>query len=165
MTFGFGARCCICAGAGVSAGPGALDNGFGVVFGVVGAVTTGGGGTGRAFPGTGAVSVPAGGFPPVGDVTTAGNFPPEGAPVTPVGGGATRRGATGAAVSGFPTSGDVTTPGSFPTGVVIGAPGGEVAAPGVTISGFLPNAGATGAPVGNFPPKVGATGAPVGSLT
>src|SRR5208283_2959523 len=112
---------------------------------VVGAVTTGGGGTGKAFSGTGAMSAPAGGFPPAGDVTTPSAFPPGGVVGTSVG-GAAMLGATGATVSGFPPEGDVKAAGGFPPGVVTGAPGSGVAAPGVTAGGFPPNAGATGAP-------------------
>ena len=56
LTPGFGAKF----SAGAGAGPGGLGSGFSVVFGVV---TTGGGGTGKAFPGVGAMSVLAGGLP------------------------------------------------------------------------------------------------------
>ena len=75
LTPSFGAKF----GAGAGTDPG-LGGDFGVVFG---AVTTGGGGTGKAFPGVGAMSVLAGGLPLAGDVTTRGAFPPRGVAGTP----------------------------------------------------------------------------------
>src|SRR5271165_5015750 len=150
LTPGFGAR--FSAGA----GPGGLGSGFSVVFGVV---TTGGGGTGNAFPGVGAMSVLAGGFPLADGVTAPGAFPLTGLAGTPVGGVAML-----GSGSGFPPGGAVTPAGGFPPGVATGAPGSVAGAPGVIVGGFPPNAGVAGVSVGGLPPAEGARGVPAGGF-